>query len=193
MFDMGPYYITALVHMLGPIKRVSAITTRAFDERLATCEAKFGDMLPVEVPTHSSGTLEFHSGSVITMNISFDVHSHGHSPIELYGTEGSLKCPDPNTFGGPVEMFTAASGKWEAQNLSHPYAENMRSIGAADMAYAILSGRKHRCSGDLALHALEVMHAFEKSSDSKKHVTIKSKPKQPAAFPLGLVEGRLDA
>ncbi|NQU41268.1 MAG: Gfo/Idh/MocA family oxidoreductase [Lentisphaerae bacterium] len=192
MFDMGPYYMTALVHLLGPVKRVSAITTRAFRERIATCKEHFGEMLPVEVPTHCSGALEFHSGAVVSVTISFDVHKHSHSPIELYGTEGSLRVPDPNTFGGPVELFTPTTNAWQPQALSHGYADNMRSIGAADMAYAILGKRTHRASGDLAYHVLEIMHAFEKSSDTKKHVMIKSKPTQPTALPLGLIHGRLD-
>jgi predicted dehydrogenase len=192
MFDMGPYYMTALVHLLGPVKRVSAITTRAFKERIATCKEHFGEMLPVEVPTHCSGSLEFHTGAVVSVTISFDVHKHGHSPIEIYGTEGSLRVPDPNTFGGPVEVFTPATKAWQPQALSHGYADNMRGIGAADMAYAILGKRAHRTSGALAYHVLEIMHAFEKSSDTQRHVTIKSKPPQPAALPLGLVQGRLD-
>jgi predicted dehydrogenase len=192
MFDMGPYYMTALVHLLGPVKSVAAITSKAFEERIATCPAKFGEKLPVEIPTHYSGSLEFHSGATITVTISFDVYRHGHSPIELYGTEGSLKVPDPNTFGGNVELFTPSTKEWKSQGYSHPYADNMRSIGAADMAYAILGKRKHRASGDLAYHVLEVMHAFETSSDTKKHVTIKSKPEQPSALPLGLIAGRLD-
>lgn len=193
MFDMGPYYITALVHLLGPVKGVTAVTSRAFAERTATCKEHFGEKLPVEVPTHYSGVLTFHSGAVITMTISFDVQRHGHSPIELYGTEGSLKVPDPNTFGGPVEISTRTSAEWKSQALSHRYDANMRSIGAADLAYAILSGgtHKHRASGDLAYHALEVMHAFEKSSNSNARVNIESRPEQPAPLPLGLIEGRL--
>lgn len=193
MFDMGPYYITALVHLLGPVKEVSAVTTRAFEERIATCKEQFGKLLPVSVPTHSSGTLVFHSGAVVTVTISFDVHSHGHSPIELYGAGGSLKVPDPNTFGGPLEVWTPTTGEWRNQALSFPYSENSRSIGAADMACAILSGGKrlHRSSGALAFHVLEVMHAFEKSSSLKKHVAIESKPPQPEPLPLGLIKGRL--
>ncbi len=193
MFDMGPYYITALVHLLGPVKEICGVTTRAFEERTATCKEQFGKLLPVAVPTHSSGTLVFHSGAVVTVTISFDVHSHGHGPIELYGAEGSLKAPDPNTFGGPVEVWTPSSGEWSNQALSHPYSQNSRGIGAADMAYAILSGgaRPHRSSGALAYHTLEVMHAFEKSSNLKKHVSIESKPPQPEPLPLGLIEGRL--
>jgi predicted dehydrogenase len=193
MFDMGPYYITALVHLLGPVRRVSAITSQAHKERIATCKEQFGRILPVEIPTHYSGSLEFHSGATISMTISFDVHRHGHSPIELYGTGGSLKVPDPNTFGGPVAMWTPGSTDWHDLALSHPYASNMRSIGAADLAYAILSGgkHKHRTSGELAYHVLEVMHAYEKSSVSGQHITITSEPPQPDPLPLGLIEGRL--
>lgn len=193
MFDMGPYYITALVHLLGPVKSVTAVVSRAFDERIATCQEQFGAVLPVEVPTHYSGVLKFHSGAVINMTISFDVQAHGHSPIELYGTEGSLKAPDPNTFGGPVELWTQANREWREQSFSHPYLSNSRSIGAADMAYAILSGdqRTHRASGLLAYHALEVMHAFETSSNDGSGVEIQSRPTRPEALPLHLIEGRL--
>ena len=192
MFDMGPYYLTSLVHLLGPAKRVSAITTRAFDKRLATCKEHFGELLPVEVPTHCAGAIEFHNGAVITATISFDVHRHGHTPIELYGTEGSMKVPDPNCFGGTVEVFTPATKEWRSQAYSHGYSENMRGIGAADMAYAILGKRPHRTSGALAYHVLEIMHAFDTSSTTRKSVAIKSKPAQPAALPLGLIKGRLD-
>lgn len=193
MFDMGPYYITALVHLLGPIKEVVGVTNRAFEQRTATCKEQFGKLLPVCVPTHNSGVFVFHSGAVITVTISFDVRRHGHSPIELYGSEGSLKVPDPNTFGGPVEIWTTGTPEWRDQALCFPYSEKSRSIGAADMAYAILSGgkRAHRSSGALAYHVLEVMHAFEKSSNSKSYVTIESKPPQPEPLPLGLIKGRL--
>jgi predicted dehydrogenase len=192
MFDLGPYYITALVHLLGPVKRVSAIASRAFEVRTATCKEHFGAPIPVDVPTHHVGALEFHSGAVVTVTISFDVLRHSHRPIELYGIDGSINVPDPNTFGGPVEVFTRADGEWRAQALSHPYAKNMRGIGPADMACAILGGRTHRASGALAYHVLEVMCSFEKSSTTRKHITIASKPPQPASLPLGLIEGRLE-
>ncbi len=193
MFDMGPYYITALVHLLGPVKRVSAITTKAFDQRIATCKEQFGKLLPVQLPTHYSGALEFHSGAVVTATISFDVHAHGHSPIEIYGTEGSLKAPDPNTFGGPIDLWTSSTCEWQKQAFSHRYLMNSRSIGAADLAYAILSDgrRRHRASGALAYHALDVMHSFGKSSTTNRSIEITSRPAQPDALPLGLIEGRL--
>lgn len=193
MFDMGPYYITALVHLLGPVKRVSAITSKAFEERTATCKEQFGRQLPVQIPTHYSGSLEFHSGAVITAALSFDVIAHGHSPIELYGTEGSMKAPDPNNFGDQIQLWRPAAKEWQTQALSHAYLMNSRSIGAADLAYAILSDgkRKHRASGALAYHTLEVMHSFEKSSRTGTTVEIVSRPERPEALPLGLIEGRL--
>jgi predicted dehydrogenase len=125
--------------------------------------------------------------------MSFDVRAHGHSPIELYGTEGSMKAPDPNTFGGPVQLWTPSTKEWQSQAFSHRYLTNSRSIGAADMAYCILSGgkRPHRCSGALAFHVLEVMHAFERSSVSGTSITIESRPEQPAPLPMGLLEGRV--
>ena len=193
MFDMGPYYITALIHLLGPVKEIVGVTSRAFESRTATCKEQFGKILPVSVPTHYSGSLVFHSGVTITLTISFDVHRHGHCPIELYGSEGSLKVPDPNTFGGPLEIWTTAADDWREQALCYPYKENTRGIGAADLAYAILGdgGHRHRSSGELAYHALEVMHAFEKSSYLKETIAIESKPQQPVPLPLGLIKGRL--
>ena len=193
MFDMGPYYLTALIHLLGPVRRVTAVTSQAHTVRTATSENAFGQELPVEIPTHNSGTLEFHNGTVITMTVSFDVHAHAHKPIELYGTEGSLGCPDPNTFGGPVSLWTPTAGEWQEQAFSHRYIENFRSIGVADMA-RVLAGKDDtplRTNGLLATHALEIMHAFEKSSTTGTHVELTTKPEQPAALPLGLIEGRV--
>ena len=192
VLDMAPYYLTALVNFLGPIKTVSAVTTKARNERLATCKEHAGELLPVEVNTHASGTLLFHSGAVITAVFSFDVVAAEHSPIQLYATEGSIKVPDPNTFGGPVSSFVRGDTEWTTHELSRPYADNTRGIGVADMAYAIASGRPHRASGALACHVLEVMHAFDQSSETGTAVEIESRPEQPAALPVGLAEGELD-
>jgi predicted dehydrogenase len=192
LMDMGPYYIAALVHLLGPIASVTAATSAPQGERMATCKEQFGKMLPVEVATHNSGSLVFASGAVISMTISFDVHAHRHSPIEIYGSSGSLLVPDPNTFGGPVSVFRRESRDWKEMPLSHGYQENSRGIGVADMAHAIRSGRPHRCDATLALHALEVMEAFEKSQTLGCRVDIASAPERPAAFPLGLPHGILD-
>ncbi len=193
MFDMGPYYLTALVNLLGPVKRVGALCNAAFKERIATSELHFGKMLPVDVPTHYSGTLEFHNGAVINMVMSFDVWGHGNNPfIEVYGTEGSLKVPNPNAFGGPVSIKTASMSEWMDCPLSHAYTDSMRSIGLADMAYAIRTGRKHRCNGDVAFHVLDIMHVFEEASKAGKFLDVQSSCEQPAALPLGLRHGFLD-
>ena len=192
MLDMGPYYITALVHLLGPIKAVSAMTGKAYAQRLATCKEHFGEQLSVEVPTHYSGNLLFDNGAIVSLVVSFDVHRHNHRPIEIYGTDGSLAVPDPNTFDGPVSLFTASSGDWKDVPFAFGYKENSRGIGLADMVQRIQSGRPHRCDGSLALHTLEVMLAFEKSGATRSWVEIATRCTQPPAFPLGLTHGILD-
>lgn len=193
MFDMGPYYLTALVHLLGPVKAVSASVAVSFPERIATSKEQVGRRIKVEVPTHLAGTLEFHGGAIVSIVMSFDVHRHGHSPIEIYGSEGTLHAPDPNGFGGPVRIFRAGNENWSDLPLTHGYASNTRGIGMADMAKGIQSGRAHRCSGELACHVLDVMQAFEESSDSRRHVAIESRCDRPKAFPTGMIPGSLDS
>ncbi|MCK5844703.1 MAG: hypothetical protein KAG97_08360, partial [Victivallales bacterium] len=151
----------------------------------------YGEVYPVEVDTHISGNLIFKNGAVITLIMSFDVKKHSHNPIELYGETGTLQVPDPNTFGGPVRI-SAEGGDWMETPLSHGYDEQMRSIGAADMARAIRTGTSAKASGDLAFHVLEVMHAFVKSSNTRSFVDVESDPGQPEAFPLSLKRGCLE-
>ena len=165
MLDMGPYYITALVNLIGPVARVSGIATRARRERMITSEPLEGHPIDVEVATHVAGTFEFVSGAVVSIAMSFDVPKHRHGPIELYGTEATLIVPDPNRFGGKIEIARAGQD-WSERPTEHAYADgNYRIIGVADLAHAIRSGRPHRASGELALHVLEVMEAFQASSD----------------------------
>jgi len=192
MFDMGPYYLTALVHLLGPVKQVSAITSKGFETRIATCDEQFGKELSVEVPTHYSGTLVFEGGSVVTTGISFDVQRHGHFPIEIYGADGSLQAPDPNSFDGPVRIYRPDNEEWKDMALTHAYSKNSRGIGVADMAHAIMNDRPHRCDGRLAYHVLEIMHAFEKSSEEGQTVELESTCEQPTAFPMGMLPDVLD-
>lgn len=191
MLDMGPYYLTALVNMLGPVKRVCASTAKTFKERICTCKERNGERLPVEVQTHQAGVVDFASGAVVTVVMTFDVWRGDHNPIEIYGTEGSLKVPDPNGFGGKV-LVSRKGGDWSEVPLTHGYAENFRSVGMVDMAMASRSGRAHRCSGDLAYHVLEVMQSFAESSAQGRHIDIKSACERPAPLPLGLMDGELD-
>lgn len=193
MLDMGPYYITALVNLLGPVKRVAGMTSRLRDERVITSEPLKGTKMPVEVATHVAGTIEFHDGAIISVAMSFDVARHGHRPIELYGSEGAMVVPDPNWFGGQIETATASSTDWRAVVTEHAYANgNFRIIGVADMAHAVRSGRRHRASGELAFHVLEVMEAFERSSEAGSYVTIASGCERPAMLPVNLADGQLD-
>ncbi|WP_421723243.1 Gfo/Idh/MocA family protein [Bauldia sp.] len=193
MLDMGPYYITDLVNLLGPVARVAGMRSRLRSERLITSEPLNGTQIPVEVPTHVTGTLEFVSGAIVTIAMSFDVAKHGHRPIELYGSDGAMAVPDPNHFGGDIEIAMTGDEDWRIVPTEHGYADgNYRIIGVADMAYAIRTGRPHRASGDLAFHVLEVMEAFEASSESGAHVVIESRPERPAPLPIELVDGALD-
>ncbi len=191
MMDMGPYYMTALVHLLGPVKSVSAYVKKSFEERIAGCKEHFGEKIKVEVPTHYSGTLEFHNGALINVTISFEVYRHGHNPIEIYGTEGSLIVPDPNSFGGPVKIFRPGIENWSESVLTHRYSKNFRILGVADIASAVKENRPHRCSGELAYHVLEVMASFEEASKLKKQIQIKSKCERPAPMRGDAVEGIL--
>src|SRR5208337_3857948 len=168
MLDMGPYYVTDLVNLLGPVASVVGVGTRTRAERLVTSPPLAGTRIPVEVARHR------------------------HVPIELYGEAGSLIAPDPNFFGGKVEVATAAED-WREVPTRHAYADgNYRIIGLADMAQAIRTGRPHRASGDLAFHVLEVMEAFQKSSQSGAAVAIASRPERPAPMPESLKVGELD-
>jgi predicted dehydrogenase len=192
MLDMGPYYLHSLINLLGPVQAVSAVCSRGFETRTITTEVNFGKVIEVEVPTHYSGTLIFANGTVITMCTSFDVFRHGHTPIEIYGSEGSMQVPDPNTFGGPVKVFRTGSENWHECVLTHRYKDNTRGIGVADMAHAIISDRPHRCDASLALHALEVMFAFEESWQKKQVVEITTTCERPAPFPTLTLPGLLD-
>ncbi|MFI4910517.1 MAG: Gfo/Idh/MocA family protein [Sedimentisphaeraceae bacterium JB056] len=191
MLDLGPYYITALVNLLGPIKSVTATTCKGSETRKGGPET-IPQIYPVNVNTHFSGMLGFECGAVITVIASFEVHKHGHNPIEIYGSEGSLQIPDPNTFGGPVRIYRDGYEDWVEVPLSHIYTENSRSIGVADMACAIKKKREHRANGELAMHVLEVMLSFDKSSELGQKIQISSTCKRPAILPLGLEQGEID-
>ena len=191
MLDMGPYYVTALLNLMGPVARVSGAARMTFAERIATSEALMGQRLPVEVNTHVAGTLEFESGAIATVIMSYDVWGNHLPHIELHGSEGSLSVPDPNRFDGEVSVVKGGTREWVDIPLTH--TTNIgRGAGVADMAYAIQSGRPHRASGDLALHALEIMLALEESSEQGRHIEIKSTLEQPLAVPAGLLDGELD-
>jgi len=191
MLDMGPYYITDLVNLLGPVSQVAGFATTPRQERIITSEPRNGERIPVHVPTHVAGVMAFANGAVVQIGMSFDVAGHKHVPLEVYGTEGTLIVPDPNRFEGPVG-YLKKGGQFEDQPTTQPYADgNYRSIGIADLAHAIRSGRPHRANGDLALHVLEVMEAFHTASAEGRTIRITTATERPAPLSESLVDGRL--
>ena len=184
MFDMGPYYLTALVNLLGPVRRVTGSTRITFPERIITAQAKYGQVITVNVPTHVAGIMDFASGVVGTIVTSFDVWAANTPVIEIYGTEGSMTVPDPNGFGGPVRVRRAGDSDWREIPLIRPEAH--RGIGLADMAEAMRDNRPHRASSDLSYHVLDIMHAFHDASREDRHIFLESTCDRPAPLPNSL-------
>ncbi len=191
LYDMGPYYLTSLINLLGPASRVSGSARISFEERIATSQEHYGRRLPVEVPTHVAGVLDFAAGPVASLITSFDVWSSNLPRIEIYGSEGSLSVPDPNIFGGVVQVRRAGGDRWSDVPLTHG-STMRRGIGVADMAHAISAGRPQRASGDMAFHVLDIMQSILESSESGRHVLLESTCERPAALPTGLLPGTLD-
>lgn len=184
MFDMGPYYLTALVSLMGPVRSVAGMARITFPERTITSAPKNGKKITVEVPTHVAGLMDFTNGAVGTIITSFDVWGANLPWLEIHGSEGSLHLPDPNGFGGKVSLWKPAIREWEDIPLINWRSENSRSLGVADMAHAIRSGRPHRANGKMAYHVLDIMHAFHDASQLKKQVDLASSCDRPAAIPL---------
>lgn len=200
ILDMGPYYIAQLVNLLGPVARVTACTSIGNATRTVTSEPLNGQVIQVEVPTTMNGVLEFVNGANVSMSASWDVWAHKRSFIEIYGTEGSLLGVNPNFFGGEP-MVCKLNEDWQPVDISaHPFGQDNRAlrsgaqvadyriVGLLDMAAAISQGRAHRANGALALHVLEVLEAFERSSITGAHINMESSCAQPDAVPLGAGE-----
>jgi predicted dehydrogenase len=197
MLDVGPYYVTQLVNLLGPVARVAAQSTVGSATRTISSDPLKGSIIQVEVPTTVNGVLSFASGANVTITTSWDVWEHRRVPFEIYGSEGSMLVPDPNFFGGEP-MLTKRDGEWKPIDISaHPFGKPNRStksgaevadyriVGLLDMAAAIREGRPHRTSGGLAMHVLEVLCAFEQSSTEGRHVMIETSCERPEPLPLG--------
>ena len=193
MFDMGPYYLTALISMLGPVGKVAGAAKITFPTRTITSQPKHGETVKVNVPTYVTGSLTFKSGVIATIITTFDVWDSHLPNIEIYGSEGSLRVPDPNTFSGPVLYKKPGMKEWREIPVVFGYQQNSRGIGVSDMACAILSGRKHRAHGDMANHVLDIMCAIHDSSDTDKIIKLGTDFQMPALLPLGLADGDLDA
>lgn len=180
LFDMGPYYLTALVSLLGPVAAVTASARASFPERTISSQPRSGQKIAVEVDTHVAGTLEFASGAIVTLVMSFDVWAAHLPALEIYGSTGSMSAPDPNRFGGPVAVWSAESKQWADVPVELPFAENARGLGLADLA---ASAPAHRASGRLGYHVLDVMWCLTDSAAAGRRVEVASATERPE--PLG--------
>ncbi len=189
MFDMGPYYLTALVTMLGAVTRVTGSTRKTWSERVVLSEPKRGQVITVDVPTHVVGVMDFEAGPVGTIITTFDVKAADLPRMEIYGTDGTLSLPDPNTFGGVTRLRRTGENEWTEIAPIFPNVDACRGLGVADMADSIANGRPHRASGELALHVLEIMEAIHVASDRGQHVRLATHCERPAPFPADLPEG----
>lgn len=185
MFDMGPYYMTALVFLLGPVRRVTGSAQKPFETKFNpdTSDPDFGRPYSVDVPTNISGILDFESGAVGVVTTTCEIIRY-HPRLEIFGSEGILTCNDPNMFGGPVYIERRGGEKREVA-LTHYYDNRNRGLGVADMVYAIRNGRPMRASGDLMYHVHDIMHAVHESSQRDKHIEVQSRVDRPQPFPAG--------
>ena len=193
MLDIGPYYITNLLQLIGPVERVVALAATPRKHRIIANGPRRGEKLSVKTPTTIHAVMEFASGAVVTISTSWDVWSHGHAPMELYGEGGTVFLPDPNFFGGDVVFTKGAKPVKKLPKWAHPFGilnqkhpngtrANYRTAGLADMALAIADGRPHRCSLELSLHAIDVLTGILKSSETGKFVAMQTSCERPAAL-----------
>ena len=185
LFDMGPYYLTALICLFGPASRVSGMTSRAHRQRVITSQPLAGNLIDVNVPTHAAGIIEFCNGSIATITTSFDVAASTLPSFEIHGTEASIAGPGPTEFGGPVLVGRRAQpGKeptWTSQPLVNSFEGMHRGLGVWDLARAIRGQRDPCASGELALHVLDIMQAIHESSDTRAPVSLTTRCPRPGA------------
>ncbi|WP_342076699.1 Gfo/Idh/MocA family oxidoreductase [Yoonia sp. SS1-5] len=190
VLDIGPYYVTNLLQLVGPVKSVAALTTTTFAERTIGNGDRLGEKVPVNTPTNIHALLEFVNGATITLGASWDVWANRHGHMELYGEDASLFLPDPNFFGGVVEIGGQDQAIQPLPAWDHPFGvpnddegrANYRCAGLADMATAIDVGRPHRCGVDLAVHAVDVMTSILKAGEEKRFVELTTTCERPAAL-----------
>ncbi len=197
ILDLGPYYVTDLVHLLGPVARVAATTCIGNPVRTITSQPRAGEQLQVEIETTATALLSFTSGATIVLTASWDIWKNKRLPFELYGIDGSMLVPDPNFFGGTLEIAEKGAD-WSPIDITpHPFhapnrtlrdgreVADYRIIGLLDMAAAIQQNRPHRASGELTTHVLEVLEAIATAGAEKRWVDLTTSCVRPAAVPQG--------
>lgn len=192
MMDMGPYYITALVNLLGEVSGVTGITKASFPQRTITSQPKNGTVIQVDVPTYVTGIMQFSNGAVGTIFTTFDVYYKTQARLEIYGSKGTLLVPDPNCFGGPIQLLRPEEGEFKEMPLLFDYANNSRALGLADMAKALRTNRAFRANYTQTYHVLEIMQSFQKSSEQGKFIQLESKFERAQPMAEGNLHGVLD-
>ncbi len=200
VIDMGPYYLTALVNLLGPAESVTSICKYNTKKRVIGIGPKKGKKIKVECPTTYFSTIKFKNGAIIRLTLSFDVISHLRNHIELYGEKGSMIVPDPNMFGGSVLLSTKLGSNWKNYKTNQmvlgkinirtqssranesPTNANYRGVGLAEMIYSIQKKKKHRCNGNLSLHVLNIIDGIHKSAKNGKRFNLKTTCEKPKFF-----------
>ena len=185
MFDMGPYYLTCLVNLIGAADSVMAYTRITFPQRLITSQPLCGTLVDVEVPTHIAGLIRFENGAVGTLTTSFDVYDDHQATVEVFGSRGSILVPDPNGFGGPVKLLRENGKQYEEVPIPFGCCENSRGLGVADMCAAICEGRTPRANCAQTFHVLDIMCAFHESADAGKEIRLQKGFARQPALPLG--------
>ncbi len=191
LWEMAPYYLTALVHLMGPIGRISGFARNGPPQRIITRGPKAGQSVEVATPTLVMGLLEFTNGALFSLTVTYDFVGADGGCIELYGTEGTLRVPDPNDFDGPVRLFGRGAGAWRNVPLTHGYTDNCRGLGVADMALALRSDRPHRASAQVACHVVDVIQAILENAETGSSRDIESACERPEPMPPGLAPGAL--
>lgn len=190
LLDMGPYYVSSLVTLLGPVSSVIGAASHTRSSRTIGSGARAGEIVPVDIDTHVTGVLLHTSGALSTLVMSFDAIASHASRIEVHGDHASMVVPDPNRFDGEVLLRTLADTEWKTLEPSGGYVDSSRGYGLADLA-TTASGAEPRAGGELAYHVLDVMESLLASAHSGASVTVGSTCERPAAVPLSSAPGGL--
>jgi len=182
LFDVGPYYLTALIALLGPIRKVTGSEKIGSPTRTIMVGPRAGSEFPVNTPTHIASILTFADGPIATLTTSFDVWDRRLPFLEIYGTAGTIQVPDPGSFGGPILIRGVGKEDGRVEELKNPFSNNSRGLGAAEMAAAIRDHARPRASAELAYHVLDVMHSITESCRTDRHVEVQSSCDRPALF-----------
>ena len=185
LFDMGPYYLTSLVSLFGPVVRVSGAVGRSDRERTIATGRNTGTVIPIDVDTHVTALLEHANGVISTVTMSFEVWATRSPLFEVYGTEGTIAVPDPNRFAEVVSFATATDREWQEVGTEAGYEDAGRGVGLSDMARAIETNRPHRASGELAFHVLEIMESVILAGHTHTVVDLRSGVHRPEPVTRG--------